>query len=408
MAAAALLLLVDVNQFREPIRAQLEKRLSRAVQIGGLGLKLVPLSIRLDDVAVGQLPQFSSQAPFVAAKQTFVRVSLGALLKKQVDVESVRIVQPAVELIKDANGQWNLATFGGAPGARSGSGGGGASVDIADLRIEDGRVAITDLQQKKPRAVYDHIDITLKDFTPGKRFDFDAQAHLPAKGKELIAAHLSAVTPAVPSKLADSDFDGNVSLEAVSLTGLQSFLGSTPSEVAKSVFNGKLDFQSRGGMLNGKGAIEVSEPRLKQPAKIQFEVREDTSAGILSVPSATVTLGGLSANGNAKVHTKETPATVTAEMRTSDAAVADLLRLATAFGAVEGISGDGTLSLDAHISGPANSLAYDAAGSLRDAKLTLPSLRKPVEIQSVTFKATKDSAALDNLSAAVGSSHLKG
>jgi uncharacterized protein involved in outer membrane biogenesis len=407
---AALLLLVDVNQFREPIRAQLEKRLKRTVSIGKLGLKVIPLSIRLDDVAIGEAPQFSSKAPFVAAKQMYVRVGLGALLRKKVEVESLVIEQPALELIKDAGGQWNFATLGESSGASGGTGGGGdtSNIGIADLRIEDGRVAITDLQQKKPRAVYDHIDLTLKDFKPGRKFEFTAQAHLPGQGKELIAAHLTAVTPAMPAKLAGSDLDGDVSIEDVSLAGLQSFLGSTPSAVAKSVFNGKMQFQSRGGTLDGKGGIDISEPQLKQPAKIEFAIRQDTGTGVLTVSSVTISLGGLSASGNARVDTKAVPSTLTAEVRTTGAAVADVLNLAEAFGALEGVSGTGTLSLEVHLSGPVDALAYDASGSLRNAKLTLATLRKPVEIQALDLKATKDSATLNNLVAAVGSSHLKG
>lgn len=407
--AAATLLLVDVNQFREPIRAQLEKRLGRSVNIGKLGLKLIPLSIRLDDVAIGESPKFASTAPFVAAKEMFVSVGLGALLRKQVNVESLRVVQPAVELIKDAGGQWNFSTLGGSqPATGDDKSSAGTRIGIASLLIEDGHIAVTDLQQKKPRAVYDHIDLTLKDLNPGNRFSFDADVHLPAKGTETITVHVSGVTPAVLNQLADGDFDGNLSLNAVSLTGLEAFLGSTPSDVAKSVFNGKLELQSRAGTLNGKGAIEISEPRLKQPARIQFEVREDVSTGILTAPSVTVALGGLSASGNATVQTKQTPVVVNAEIRTANAAVADVLNLAAAFGAVEGISGTGTVSLDARISGPANALVYGATGSLRDAKLTLESLRKPVEIQTVTLNASKDSASLDNLSAGLGSTHLKG
>src|ERR1019366_1151851 len=115
----------------------------------------------------------------------------------------------------------------------SGASGGGSSAGLAGLRVEDGRIAITDLKQKTPRAVYDHIDITLKDFKPGQRCQLDAQVHLPAKGKELVNAHLAADTPAPGKSFDAAGVDGNISLESVSMTGLQAFLGSTPLEAAK-------------------------------------------------------------------------------------------------------------------------------------------------------------------------------
>ncbi len=403
---AAVLLFVDVNQFREPIRTQLESRLKRSVKIDKLGLKLIPLSIRLDDVSIGESPSFPSQNPFVTAKETYVRVNVWALLKKQVDVESMHLVGPTVELIKDANGRWNYQTLG--ESSSNAQGKSGSSVQLASLQIDDGRIAITDLQLKKPRAVYDHIDITLKNFKPGQRFEMDAQVHLPSKGKDSVKAHLTGDTPSGGQDLTSGALDGDVTLEAVTLAGLQAFLGSTPSEIAKSVFNGKAQFQSRAGALTGKCNLEITEPRLKEPAKINLEARQDASSGVVTISPATVKVGGLTATGNASIRTKETPAVVTAEMRTDNAALADLLNLAAAFGAAEGLRGTGVVSLNIRVNGPANALAYDASGSLRDAKLTLDGLTKPVEIQSVTLKASKDQATLDNLSATVGSSHLRG
>lgn len=402
-----LVLFFDVNRFREPIRAQLEKRLGRSVSIGKLGLKLVPLAIRLDDVTVGESPKFPSQAPFLTAKEMYVRVAPLALLRKEVDVESLQIVQPQVELIRNAAGEWNTSTLAGDSSAKSKSAG-GSSVDLADVRIEDGRIAVTDLQAKKPRAVYDHVDIGLRDYLPGKRFQLDAQVHLPAQGKELVIAKVSADTPAAGQSFSAASLDGDVSLEAVSLAGLQAFLGTTPSQAAKAVFNGKAHFQSRGGIMTGKGNVEVSEPRLKQPAQIAFDVRDDSQAGVLTVSSASLKVGALAAHGTARVHTKETPSTITGDFRTDNAAVADLLQLASALGLAEGISGTGVVSLAAHVSGPADAPAYEASGTLRDAKLSLEPLRKPVEIQSVTLKLGKDQAELDSLTGSLGSSHLHG
>jgi AsmA protein len=403
---AAIVLFVDVDQFREPIRAQLEARLKRSVSIGKLGLKLMPLSIRVDDITIGESPNFSSQHPFVTAKETYVGVGIGALLRKQVDVESLHLVAPTVELIKSSSGQWNYQSLGestSGPATTRGS-----NIQLAQLQIDDGRIAVTDLQQHKPRAVYDHIDIALKNFKTGRRFDLEAQVHLPAAGKNLIRAHVSGDTPSAGQSPDLGTLDGEVDLNEVSFTGLQAFLGSAPSEVAKAVFNGKAQFQSRGGTLTGKGSIDIAEPRLKESAKLDFQIRDDANAGMFTLSPATLKVGGLIATGNASIRTKETPSTVSAEVRTDNAALADLLNLAAAFGLAEGVRGTGRVSLEAHVSGPVTAVAYNATGSLSDAKLTLDSLSKPVEIQSAALKLSKDQAALDNLSAAVGSSHLRG
>ncbi len=405
--AAAILLLVDVNQFREPIRAQVEQRLKRPITIGQLGLKLIPLSIRLDDVAVGESPKFPSRAPFLAAKQMYVRVDLMSLLKKQINVESVRVEQPLVELIRNAEGQWNASSLGESSSEPSSSGG-SSKVEINDLRIEDGRVAITDLKQKRPRAVYDHIDIAVRDFSAGKKFKLEAKVHLPGKGTETVTAHVTGDTPLGSKTLLSSDLDGGVTLEAVSLTGLQAFTGSTPNQAAKAVFDGKLDFQNRSGVLTGKGNLDIAEPRLKTPARIEFNLREESESGALTLSAVKLALGSLATSGNATIQTKATPSTVVADFRADNAALGDVLRLASAFSGSEGIDGTGVLSAAAHVSGPVDAVVYNASGTLRDARITLDSLRKPVEIQSVAFKASKDQAALENIVAGLGSSHLRG
>ena len=66
---AALPFLVDANQFRGVVQSQLEKRLGRTVALGEMRLKVIPLSLRIADVEVGQPSGFASKFPFLAAKE---------------------------------------------------------------------------------------------------------------------------------------------------------------------------------------------------------------------------------------------------------------------------------------------------------------------------------------------------
>ncbi len=402
-SAAAFVLFFDANKFREPVRAQLERRLGRRVQVSQLGLKLVPLSIRLDDVKIGEAPGFESGKPFASAKQMYVRVGIAALLNKQIDVESLHIVQPTIELIRNANGEWNVATI----GASSGSGG-KTALDIGNLRIEDGRVAITDLQHGRPRAVYDHIDVALRDFKPGHKFDLTAQVHLPAKGSELIKTHVTGATPQPGQSLLASDLDGGLSMEAASVAALQAFMGSSRSESATAILNGEAQFKARNSVLEGKGGFDISEPRLKEPARLAFDFRNENNPGVLTISNAILRLGTLTADANATIHTQSTPATLTGGVRMNQANLLEAFRLASAFGVANGISGTGILSLSATGSGPVNALAYNVTGALVQANLSLDTLRKPVEIQTASLKMSNDQAEVDNLSATVGSSHIQG
>src|SRR5262249_16445857 len=84
---------------------------------------------------------------------------------------------------------------------------------------------------------------------------------------------------------------------------------------------------------------------------------------------------------------------------------------ALAIPAANGISGEGALSFDVQIEGPAGKLAPLAIagnGKLQDATLKLPSLGKPLQIHHSDIIFTADSTALQNLSVTTGQTNLKG
>lgn len=300
--AAAVLLLVDVNQFRGTIQSQLEQRLGRPVTLGSMGLKLIPLSIRASDVAIGNPPGFPVKPPFVTAKELAIRVSLGPLLRKRVEVDSICLSSPSIELVRANNGQWNTAGLGGGP-APSGSRNARSNTmfTLSDLEIEDGRVTITDFATHEPKTVYEHIEARLQDLASGRPF------------------HVSA--------------------------------------------------------------------RLRAP---QGDI-------------AAASIGGVKATGHGEIRTAETPAVIDAELRTDNAPVADLLRLAGS-----DITGSGLLTLALQVHGPADAPAYSGSGSLRDVKLNIPALRKPVEVQSANIQLAQDRVTFKNVTGKLASATVHG
>src|SRR5438270_10121409 len=102
---AAVLMLVDVNQFRGSIQAQLERQLQRRVALGNMGLRLFPLSVRIDDFSIAESPQYASSRPFLTARELRVSAGLIALLQKRIEVTALRLIDPDLELIKSKDGR---------------------------------------------------------------------------------------------------------------------------------------------------------------------------------------------------------------------------------------------------------------------------------------------------------------
>src|SRR5512135_1153937 len=110
LALAVISRLLDVNHYRGRIQAELQNRLGRPVTLGGIDLSLLPPSLRVKDVAIGEDPRFGA-GPFARAQELSVRVSLIPLLRKDVEIQSLQLINPDIQLICSRDGNWNFASL---------------------------------------------------------------------------------------------------------------------------------------------------------------------------------------------------------------------------------------------------------------------------------------------------------
>jgi len=167
LAAVAFVATIDPNDYRRTIQAMLEQHLNRKIELGNMGLRLFPPSFRVTYLSISDDPRFNNSRPFVQTEDLSVSVKLLPLLSKSVQIDSLTLQRPSVELIKNAQGVWNFASLGrDAPGesrtrhtpagtvpssSSSSTSGEQEQLSLAELEIEDGQVAITDLQERKRR-----------------------------------------------------------------------------------------------------------------------------------------------------------------------------------------------------------------------------------------------------------------
>ena len=183
---------LNIEKYHGRIQAELQQRLNRPVSLGPMRLSLLPPSLIVDNTVIGEDPRFG-QRPFAAVGQLNVAVKLRPLLSKQVEVSSLELRRPRLELVRNAAGEWNFSTLGkqqAAPAAQPqppGQSKPAPQLSLDRLRITDGQVAFTDEQHRSPRSVYDHIDATLKNFAPDQPFDLALAAHLPGAGNQTIS-----------------------------------------------------------------------------------------------------------------------------------------------------------------------------------------------------------------------------
>src|SRR6266567_4475419 len=152
--------LIPVNEFRPTIEQKASAALGRKVQLGNLSLSLLTGSLAAGNLSIGDDPKFSA-SPFLTAQSLKVGVEIMPLIfSKTLNVTGVSIDSPQVTLLRNAAGQWNYSSLGGAaakaqakqPPAKAPAV--PAEVSVAKLALTNGTIIVGSTTSQK-RSTYE-------------------------------------------------------------------------------------------------------------------------------------------------------------------------------------------------------------------------------------------------------------
>ena len=379
------------NDYRGTVQTKLEQQLDRKVALGNMELGLFPLRFRVYNLAIADDPKFSTRA-FVQTQELSVSVKLLPLLSKSVQIDSLALERPSVELIKNAQGMWNFASIGQkTPATPSSSSSSSQQFSLGELAINDGLVAITDLQDRKPRTVYDHINLKLTDFAPDSPFNLDASVHLPGAGSQEVSLKgkggpLSQANPAA------TPFKGTLDLKGVEIAGLQKFLQSPALANTDGVLSGHTDIASENGKLSAKGQMDLEKPRLHgidvgYPINLDYDVSDDLPNDLLTIIKGAIKLGPTPLSVSGTMNSKPTPAQLNLDLKANNVSIAEIARLAAAAGIAfaPGTTVNGQMSADIKAQGAADKPALNGTLAGRDIQVSGKEIAKPVAVKAVNI-----------------------
>jgi AsmA protein len=355
--------LIDLNKYRPKIQTELQSKLGRPVTLGTLHLRLLPLSVRIDGVTIGESAAFSSPRPFAKADEVYVSVGLFSLLSGSPNVKAVELDRPEIELIRNAQGVWNFSSIGNtgqAPQPAKGGTGGGQSLSLHKLEIDDGKVALTDQLKQQPRAVYDHIDAELTDFTPGKPFDVALSVHLPGEGKQTIAldARLGPVQGVPASAI---PIDGHFKLQEVTLSGLSRFASGAIPPNTNTTASGDGSVKSKNEELTLTGNLKLQNTtvrgvKIDYPIEARYDLTDNRKTDMITIREGDVKLGDTPISITGNYDAGKTPANLDLKLNAKNAGIAEMARLAGAFGVAmnPAYQVKGTINADLSAKGPQN------------------------------------------------------
>ena len=119
------------------------------------------------------------------------------IFSHELELRGFQIESLQINLIRAANGTWNFSSI----GRRVGAGSAVAAVpplSVALIEVENGRVAVATLPSQGEPIVYDHVNITVRDFSFASQFPLELSANLPGEGALSLKGKLGPHGPRLP------------------------------------------------------------------------------------------------------------------------------------------------------------------------------------------------------------------
>lgn len=159
-ALAGLIFTTDINQYKDKIAQAVQTNTGRDFQINGelrLAPSLVP-TVAVEGVSFGNAP-WAGPAPMLTVGRFEAEIALLPLLKKNIQLKRLLLVEPEIQLETDKNGRgnWLLETGPGEAGPTSAGSAGAVELPalaINEVRIERANIRYVDGQTAKITEVF--------------------------------------------------------------------------------------------------------------------------------------------------------------------------------------------------------------------------------------------------------------
>lgn len=401
--------LISPDQLRPVLKAQLEDALKRKVELGGVSLSLWPLGLEVRDLSVADDPRLRSARPFATAESLHVSARLMPLLSGNVEIESIRLGKPVIELIQTKPGQWNIDSLGGESTGDSGA------LKLGTVEVASAQLAVT--TPSRGRVVYSGINLTMGAPVPGRPVPIKFSALDGELNGDGIMTQLGAVKSVefqlrmgkvqlltrgtLTAQGNDTALAMDVAIPNAEITELAAAAAKVGLAFSSGMqVNGalagtvKAQGTTSAPQLSGKAELTnlvVSGGSLKEPVRAPKLQLDFTPAVIRSQPleitSGATKLNGFFSLAGYSGNTPRLEATVWAERSN----LADLLRMAQAYGvsSAQGMTASGDASIRVRLHGAlAKNASMQVSGVVNSdaADLKTSPTSQPLHLERTTIK----------------------
>ncbi|MEQ1352824.1 MAG: AsmA family protein [Candidatus Acidiferrum sp.] len=387
IVALCLPLFINANQFKPTLESKLNAALSRKTTIGDIKLAIFSGGVTVSDVSIADDPAFS-KSPFLTAKSLSVGVELMPLIfSKQLNVRSINIEGPEVNLIHSAGGKWNYSSLGGngASGSAtsssptSGSASGAGALNVHKLAITNGRIIVSLAGSRQKPSIYEDVQLEVSDLSYTSEFPFKLSAKGPGNAALKIQGKAGPINPADSSM---TPLNASIEVEHLDLA-TTGFID--PSSGIAGLMDFKGDLNSDGKQISSKGSITANKLKASpsgSPSTVPVNIDYATlytihsQAGVLN--PGDIKIGSAVQHLTGNFNTTTEPTKIDMKLNAQGMPVGDLEGFLPAVGVVlpsgSKLQG-GTVSVNLTVVGPVDKLTIAGPVNLSNTKLAGFSLK---------------------------------
>lgn len=375
VAVGTIPFLIRADTFRPLLERQLGAALGKPVRLGNLSLSIRSGSLVANGLSIADEPQYST-SPFLTARQLRIAVAMRPLIfSRQLQVLSFAVVAPEIHLVRGRNGTWNFSSIGRDRLRRVEKVPGVSAITglVANLiTVEDGRAVVERLPPAEP-LVYQHLALSLRQFSFAKRFAFTVSASLPGDGAVTVSGNAG---PINQIDAAMTPVDSQVLVRHLNPVAADLL---DPGVGVSMLANIDAHAASDGHKLSSDGKIHMEHLQLRKgarpapnPIDLHFNVTHDLKDATGEIQDATVNMGkvAIHVSGNYRLRPKNPTVNLTL---VGQRLPIDELQAFLAASGVKLPNGavlkGGTLNVTLAIKGPANALIIAGPAEMNDSQL---------------------------------------
>lgn len=416
---AAIPYFIDAQSLKIRIMAQLETALQRKVSVQEAEITVFTgPGIRLRRIAIFDDPRFAA-TPFVTLDSLAVKPRLLPLLRGKLEMASVQLDAPTIQLIKNPQGVWNFESLGQQTSAAAGQPTGTHtlprsqptaappsepfSLAISLVRLRDGTLLVRKLSSsgKLEESRYQHIGLELRNVSPEETATFQLSLELPGSERGSLKA-AGRIGPLNLSQLQKARLEGKIQFAGAPVAGFAAMLAS-PANEAQWMGHLTTDLQVQGSLENGflvDGKMAYSalgsrrstheSPRVN--GELQLKLGYQPSTNVLKIESAELRMPNSSVRVAGSLRNEAEIDALDVSVDSPKLVFDDLLKLASVFGQgpPSGVDASGVGKLALLVKGSSKQPRIDGEARFSDVRLSYPGLSEKIALSPLllTFKET--------------------